>query len=78
VRRVDCSHKPEVTVTLAGGTRPLIFHAADFTSVGVSGADEDTMDVESCEKWKGRRMRIWFLAVKGKDYMGEITDVAFQ
>jgi hypothetical protein len=78
VRRIDCSQKPAVIVTLSGGTRPLIFHAADFHKVGVSGADPATMDVESCEKWKGRRMRIWFHMAKSKEYMGEITDVAFE
>jgi tetratricopeptide (TPR) repeat protein len=78
VRRIDCSRKPAVIVTLGGGTRPLVFHAADFHKVGVSGADQATMDVESCEKWKGRRMRIWFHMAKSKEYMGEITDVAFE
>jgi Flp pilus assembly protein TadD len=76
VRRIDCSHKPAVTVTLSGGNRPLIFHAADFGAVGVTGADIPGAD--SCENWKGRRIRIWFRSVKGKDYMGEITDIAFQ
>lgn len=78
VRRVDCSHKPEITVTLSGGNRPLIFHAADFGTVGVSGAEENVASLESCEKWKGRRIRIWFLRAKGKEYLGEITNLAFE
>jgi tetratricopeptide (TPR) repeat protein len=78
VRRIDCSNKPAFTVTLGGGNRPLIFHAADFHNIGVSGTDAATMDLESCDKWKGRRMRIWFHTVKSKEYMGEITDVAFE
>jgi tetratricopeptide (TPR) repeat protein len=78
VRRIDCSQKPAITVTLSGGNRPLIFHAADFHTVGVTGGDEGTKDLDSCEKWKGRRMRIWFHMAKGKEYMGEITDVAFE
>jgi Flp pilus assembly protein TadD len=78
VRRVDCSHKPEITVTLSGGNRPLIFHAADFGTVGVTGAGEDVVSLDSCEKWKGRRIRIWFLRAKGKEYLGEITNLAFE
>jgi len=78
VRRVDCSHKPAIVVTLGGGTRPLIFHAADFGVVGVTGADEGTMSLDSCEKWKGRRVRIWFQKATGKEYLGEITDWAFE
>jgi tetratricopeptide (TPR) repeat protein len=76
VRKVDCSQQPSITVTLSGGNRPLIFHAADFRTVSVTGADPP--DLDSCEKWKGRRITIWFLMVKGKEYLGEITDVAFE
>ena len=78
VRGIECSHNPAVTVTLSGGNRPLIFHAADFATVGVTGKGDDVPGLDSCEKWKGRRIRIWFHLVKGKEYMGEITDLAFQ
>jgi tetratricopeptide (TPR) repeat protein len=78
IRSLDCSHKPAIMVTLSGGTRPLIFHAADFSAVGVTGGEESTRSLDSCEKWKGRRVRLWFRAAKGKEYMGEITDLAFQ
>jgi Flp pilus assembly protein TadD len=78
VRAIDCSHKPAVTVTLSVGSPPLIFHAADFAKVGVTGKGNDVPGLDSCEKWKGRRVRIWFHVVKGKEYMGEITDLAFQ
>jgi tetratricopeptide (TPR) repeat protein len=77
VRSIDCSHKPAITVTLGGGNRPLIFHAEDFGTVGVTGGDQGTLSLEECEKWKGRRVRIWFLMVKGKRYLGEITNLAF-
>ena len=74
---IDCSRKPAITMTLKGGNRPMRFRAVDFGAVGVSGADGDIPGLDACEKWKGRRIRIWFRAVKGKDYMGEITDLAF-
>ena len=76
VRGIDCSHKPAMTVTLAGGTRPLIFHAADFGAVTVTG--DNALDLDSCDKWKGRRIRIWFLKAKEKNYLGEMTDLAFE
>jgi len=74
---VDCSRKPAITVTLKGGNRPMNFHAEDFSAVSVSGAGGEIPGVDACEKWKGRRIRIWFRGVKGKDYLGEITDLAF-
>jgi hypothetical protein len=76
VRGIDCSHKPALTVTLGGGTRPLVFHAADFSDVGVTG--DGALDLDSCDKWKGRRIRIWFLKAQAKEYLGEITDLAFE
>jgi len=74
---IDCSRKPAITVTLKGGNRPINFHAEDFSRVGVSAAGGDIPGLDACEKWKGRRIRIWFRAVRGKDYLGEITDLAF-
>ena len=78
VGRIDCSQKPAVTLVVSGGNRPLIFHAADFGAVGVTGKTGEVLGLEACEKWKGRRIRLWFRAVKGKEYLGEITDIAFQ
>jgi tetratricopeptide (TPR) repeat protein len=76
VRKIDCSHKPGITVTLSGANRPLIFHAADLETVGVTG--EGATSGDACETWKGRKIRLWFRMVKGKDYLGEITDIALQ
>jgi len=74
---IDCSRKPAIVMTLKGGNRPMRFHAVDFGTVGVSGAGADIPGLDACEKWKGRRIRIWFRAVKDKNYLGEITDLAF-
>src|SRR6202158_5922811 len=76
VRGIDCSHKPAMTVTLGGGKRPFIFQAADFGKVGVTG--DNALDLDYCDKWKGRRIRIWFLKAQGKEYLGEMTDLAFE
>ncbi|MCU1241064.1 MAG: hypothetical protein JWO71_1790 [Candidatus Acidoferrum typicum] len=75
---VECSQKPAITVTMIVGGSEVAFHAADFRTIGVTGAAESVMSVESCEKWKGRRVRIWFRVVKGKQYLGEITNLAFE
>lgn len=74
---IDCSRRPAITMTLKGGNRPMRFRASDFGAVGVSGANGDVPGLDACEKWKGRRIRIWFRAVKGQEYLGEITDLAF-
>jgi hypothetical protein len=65
-------------MTMIVGRGPVNFHAEDFGKVGVTGASESAIGLDSCEKWKGRRVRIWFRAVKGKGYLGEITNVAFE
>jgi tetratricopeptide (TPR) repeat protein len=78
LRGVNCSHKPSITMTMMVGKGPVSFHVEDFAKVGVTGVDESTPGLESCEKWKGRRVRIWFRAVKGKEYLGEITNLAFE
>ena len=78
VHEVDCAHKPAVTLSMIVGGSPVSFHAADFRTIGVTSAAESVMSLESCEKWKGRRVRIWFRVVKGKGYLGEITNLAFE
>jgi tetratricopeptide (TPR) repeat protein len=78
VHEVDCSHKPAVTLTMIVGGSAVGFHAAEFRAIGVTGAAESVMSLESCEKWKGRPVRIWFRVVKGKGYLGEITNIAFE
>jgi hypothetical protein len=78
VHEVECSGKPAVTVSMMVGGKAVGFHATDFLKIGVTGAPESMMSLDSCEKWKGRRVRIWFRAVKGKEYLGEITNIAFE
>ncbi len=78
VHEVDCAHKPGVTLSMIVGGRAVGFHAGDFRTIGVTGAAESVMSLESCEEWKGRRVRIWFRVVKGKGYLGEITNLAFE
>ena len=73
---MECSHAPAVMVTLHGN-KPLRFHAANFHAINITGSGE-TPSVDACEAWKGRKIRLWFVPVKDKNYLGEITDIALQ
>jgi hypothetical protein len=75
---VDCAHAPEVTITLAMPKGPMAFHAKDFRRVGVSGVSAAAVPgMESCQKWTGRHVKLWFQWVQGQDYVGEITRTYF-
>jgi tetratricopeptide (TPR) repeat protein len=78
ITATDCAHSPEVTITINMPKGPMSFHAADFRRVGVSGASEAAVPgLGTCREWKGRRVKIWFRWVQGKDWVGEITKVYF-
>ena len=77
VGAIECSQIPAIMITLRGN-KPLRFHAGDFHNVLVSGTGTDVPSLDSCDKWKGRKVRLWFLPTKDKNYMGEITDIALQ
>ena len=78
ITATDCAHSPEITITLKMPKGPMDFHATDFRRVGVSGVSEATAPkIESCREWKGRRLKVWFRWVEGKDYVGEITKIYF-
>ena len=54
------------------------FHAADLGRVGASGISAESVpDVASCKQWSGRRVKVWFRLVQGKDYLGEIIRIYF-
>jgi tetratricopeptide (TPR) repeat protein len=75
---IDCSHGAEVTVTLNLPKGPMDFHAADLGRVGVSGMSAESVpDLASCRQWNGRRVKVWFRLVSGKDYLGEIIRIYF-
>jgi hypothetical protein len=78
IAAIECSHSPEVTLTLNLGKGPLSFHATDFRRVGVSGTSEEAVpELESCRQWAGRRVKVWFRWVRDQDYAGEITKIHF-
>ena len=78
IASIDCSHSPEVVMTLNLGKGPLSFHAGNFQRVGMSGVSEATTPgLESCGQWAGRRVKVWFRLVPDKDYLGEIIKIYF-
>jgi tetratricopeptide (TPR) repeat protein len=78
IAAIDCSHSPEIAMTLNLAKGPLSFHVGDFRRVGVSGVSaEATPVLESCKRWAGRRVKVWFRLVQDKDYLGEISKIYF-
>jgi hypothetical protein len=78
IGEMDCAHRPEVMLTLRMPKGPMDFHAADFERVGVSGLSAESVPaLETCAKWPGRRVKVWFRAAPGKDYAGEIIRIYF-
>jgi tetratricopeptide (TPR) repeat protein len=78
ISEVDCAHRPEVMLTLHMPKGPMDFHAADFERVGVSGLSAESVPaLETCAKWPGRRVKVWFRSAPGKDYAGEIIRIYF-
>jgi tetratricopeptide (TPR) repeat protein len=78
IAAIDCSHSPEVVMTLNLAKGPLSFHAGDFRRVGVSGVSAvTTPGLESCKQWAGRRVKVWFRLVQDQDYLGEISKIYF-
>jgi hypothetical protein len=73
---VDCSHRPEITITLKLAKDSMTFHADDLGLITVSSQNgEPAPDLRSCAKWTGRQAKIWFTLVQGKDYLGEVTKI---
>jgi tetratricopeptide (TPR) repeat protein len=75
---IDCSHGPEMTLTLNMGNGAMTFHAENLERVGLSGVSEKTTpSMGSCKQWVGRHVKVWFRMVEGADYMGEILKIYF-
>jgi tetratricopeptide (TPR) repeat protein len=78
VGSIDCTHGPEMTLTLNMGSGSMTFHAENMEHVGLSGVSEKTTPgMESCKQWVGRHVKVWFRMVEGGDYMGEILKIYF-
>jgi tetratricopeptide (TPR) repeat protein len=75
---IDCSHNPEVTLSLNLPKGPMDFHASDFGHVGMSGIRAESVpELGTCQQWAGRRVKVWFRLAQGKDYLGEIIRIYF-
>jgi tetratricopeptide (TPR) repeat protein len=75
---IDCSHNPEVTLSINLPKGAMDFHASDFGHVGMSGISAESVpEWATCKQWAGRRIKLWFRLVSGKDYLGEIIRIYF-
>jgi hypothetical protein len=75
---VECSKKPEFTIDVDLPNGPVSFHATDFGKVSMSWADSvPEPSLKTCEQWKGRQVKVWFLPTPGKEYAGEISKLYF-
>jgi tetratricopeptide (TPR) repeat protein len=78
ISAIDCSHSPEVRITMNMSQAPITLHSADFRLVSVSAASPESLPaLESCGQWTGRRVKVWFRMNPVKDYAGEITQIHF-
>jgi Flp pilus assembly protein TadD len=78
ISSVECTNKPEVLINLNLQSGPVSFHAGDFAAVKLSWADgAPEPKLNSCESWKGRRVKLWFSPTPKKDYAGEISKIHF-
>ena len=78
ISMVECSKKPEFTIDVDLPNGPVSFHATDFGKVSMSWADSvPEPSLKTCEQWKGRQVKVWFLPTPGKEYAGEISKLYF-
>ena len=70
--------KPEFIINVDLPNGPVSFHATDFGKVAMSWADGvPEPSLKTCEQWKGRQVKVWFLPTPGKEYAGEISKLYF-
>jgi len=78
ISMVECSKKPEFTINVDLPNGPVSFHATDFGKVSMSWADGvPEPSLKTCEQWKSRQVKVWFLPTPGKEYAGEISKLYF-
>jgi tetratricopeptide (TPR) repeat protein len=78
ISMVECSKKPEFTINVDLPNGSVSFHATDFGKVSMSWADGvPAPSLKTCEQWKGRQVKVWFLPTPSKEYAGEISKLYF-
>ena len=78
ITEANCTNGSEVTLKLGLPKGPMNFHVADMRKIQTSSvAAAAGFDPANCAQWKGHRAKIWFQAVDGDDYSGEIVKMEF-
>jgi hypothetical protein len=50
----------------------------DFSKIGLSwDAEAVQPSLDNCSRWKDRKVQVWFAAVSGKQYAGELLKIHF-
>jgi tetratricopeptide (TPR) repeat protein len=76
ITSVICSGKQEVTLVMEFSKAPMSFHVTDLRKIQLIGTDSSTRpEIPACAEWNGRRAKIWFQPVQGKNYSGEIVKI---
>ena len=77
VSAADCSGGPgKISITVGKAT--MNFRFKDFAGVYVvSTAQQDSGEAPACAKWQGRRARVYFYKVVGKQLTGDVSAVQF-
>ncbi|MBO0911929.1 MAG: tetratricopeptide repeat protein [Acidobacteria bacterium] len=78
IQELNCSHAPEVMLTLRGTGSETLLHAEDISKVEqlVNGAAQATG--LACAQWKDRRVKVRFAAPSGRTGQGELQAVDFE
>lgn len=77
VSAADCGGGPgKISITVGKAT--MNFRFKDFAGVYVvSTAQQDSGEAPACAKWHGRRARVYFYKVAGKQFTGDVSAVQF-
>jgi len=77
VSAADCGGGPgKISITVGKAT--MNFRFKDFAGVYVvSTAQQDSGEAPACAKWQGRRARVYFYKVVGKQLTGDVSAVQF-
>jgi hypothetical protein len=78
IASADCSAAPQVDINVNLSAGVTTFRAANFASLPVTAASGTSQpSLDTCSKWAGRKVKLWFNYTSGKDYAGEITKIDF-
>lgn len=73
---VDCSKSPAIVLDLIGNSGEVEYHIADIAKVTLT--DSTNAPVPACQKWNGRRVKLWSTPPSNPKQPAEIARLTFQ